>query len=404
MQSRVVRRHGWHARSAYSAFTVTWTGLRMSSTDVKSEMLAALALAEQDITSAVSAPVWRRLLAENPDFVRDLPASFQLELLRLINSAWPGFSIPIEAYDGTNDDGLDRLELLFEGLSALEVDLDPWQLGCPAVVYGQQQQPVVQNVELGAGWTVAFSFAACDLSMEDVNGGCDERLSLLVWLEALFEQPHLDIRAFAQSLDLVYEPAMSPEDGCFFRLECMRLEHGDGFCSELSPEELPALFDDDRARTEGLAIRSGELPADQVQLLLGSPAGLRPLFAAAPRVDEATASCSDSFHWQSEAETEASIQVSWQGAVWLPPHDCRSICSAPASDQASVWFEQTDLDVSFTCSGDGYLDYRCNYVFNQVADARESVLAVLADDRLCELYRYALGLTDLPQASSASPS
>ena len=404
MQSRAVHRRGWHASSAYSAYTVTWTGLRVTGTDLKTEMLAALTLAEQDITSAVSAPVWRRLLAEDPDFVGDLPAAFQLELLRLIHAAWPGFSVPTAAYDDTNEDGLDRLELLFEGLSTLVVDLDPWQLGCPAAVYGRQQQPVVQRVELGAGWAVEFRFAACDLSMEDVNGGCDERLSLLAWLEALFEQPHQDIRAFAQSLDLAYEPAMSPEDGRFFRFECMRLEHPDGFCAELGPEELPVLFDDDRARTEGMAVRSGELAADQVQLLVSSSTGLRPLFAAAPTVDEATASCSDGFHWQSEAETDASIAVSWQAAVWLPLQDFRTIRSAPVSDHASLLFERTDLNVSFTCSGDGYLDYRCNYLFNQVADARESVLAVLAEDRLYELYRYALGLTDLPLASSASPS
>jgi hypothetical protein len=356
------------------------------------EILDACQQAETDFQSAVSNPIWQLLFLENTAFTEELPPEFKLLLLKAIFLKWNQLSVPDEAFlddGGVEDRGLLELNSALERLREIEVDIDPWETEWPGVSYSDEDTELERSFEIGNGWSVNIRFADCDIEMKDVNYGCDERLSLGQWLEAFFGNPSADIRAVAEACDLSYEPAMSPEDGFYFRFCGLLLTHTSGDWFELEAHELGKVFKMDQKLVQQLEHGMGWLPSEALKSIRTANSGLRPIFDAPPDVDEETSGYSEAYEWHSP---EGVISLSWKCNCWLPaePRDDWTAEQPPSS--SSHYFSKQTIHIAFEAHGNSEGSAEIIYSRHRVEEARDEILKQLNDDRLQPLYLYALGL------------
>jgi hypothetical protein len=232
------------------------------------EALAICQLAEDDFQKAVANPIWQSLFNENPQFARDLPSQFKLLLLKSIYSKWGQLSVPDELLESESEAGQTSIVgQALESLSDIDVDIDPWETEWPGVTYSSDDVNLEQGFDIGHGWSVDILFNDCDIEMKDVDYGCDERIDSKLWLEALFADPDMDIRAFADECGLSYEPSMSPESGDRFRFAGIRLSSSSGDAIELEAHDLEDFFERGQELAHLLETQSGVLQANQLEML-----------------------------------------------------------------------------------------------------------------------------------------
>lgn len=369
------------------SFFATRLGLQMNS-----EILDACRQAETDFQAAVSSPIWQLLFLEDIAFTVELPSEFKLLLLKAVFSKCNQLSASDDAVlDDTEEDDRSHLELesALERLHEIEVDIDPWETEWPGVHYSDEDTELERSFEIGNGWSVDVRFADCDIEMKDVNYGSDERLSLGQWLEAFFRDPSEDIRAAAEACDLSYEPAMSPENGFYFRFSGFLFTHTSGDWLELEAHELGNTIETNQKLAQQLERGSGWLTNEELSSIYASNSGLRPIFDAPPSVDEDTGRYSDAYEWNS---SEGAISLSWKCNCWLPATPGDNLHPEQAPSSGSHYFTKHHIDIVFDAHGNSADFYQICYSRQYVSDAKDEILKLLNDYRLQPLYLYALGL------------
>jgi len=356
------------------------------------EILDACRHLETDFRSALSSPIWQSLYLENPAFAQELPSEFKIQLLKAIFLKWNQLSVPDEEFPGDGgeeDRHYFELNCLLERLSEIEVDVDPWETEWPGVRYTNEDTELERSFKIGDGWTVDIRFSDCDIEMKDVNYGCDERLCLRQWLEAFFENPNTDIRTFAEACDINYEPAMSPEEGFYFRFWGFLFTHTSGAYFELEAHEIEKIIESDQKLAQRLEASTGILESEDLLTLRTSNSELRPIIDAPPTVDEETHQESDAYEWYSHT---GWISLFWKFNCWLPSTSKggQSI-GAGGKDQLAV-FSKHPVDIEFDAHGNSPDFYQICFSRQYVDDAKDEILKLLDDDRLQPLYLYALGL------------
>jgi hypothetical protein len=353
--------------------------------------------AKSDIQKVIDDPLWTLLFIENPDFTSQLPSEFKLDLLRHLHKKWGGFdSVSLEALCSETKAGeqeLQRLAALADKLSSITVDLDPWETEWPGVRYSDDDCELNATIKLAGGWKVEFSFANCDVEMKDVEYGCDEKIGLANWLDALFTDCERDIRSFAESQGISYEPSMSPDGGWYTRLAGVLIEHESGAIVEVLPEELKKLFDSDAEIADHLKANNGKIALEDYKRIAQNDQGARPLFSAPPIADDETVRYSDGFNWQLE---NGHITVTWQCECWLPPPELVTQPLTENTSMAEIVFTRHQIKQTFSCSGCELYDCEICFARWKVIDALEEITKTLEVNELEGLYLYALGLGGTP--------
>jgi len=275
--------------------------------------------------------LWQILHLEDPDFlIREDPV-MKLRFLR-------------HAPDG-------QLEDLAEMLTDEPISVDVFEIHGASYEEADPGQ-LEHSVDLD-GFEVTLSCRDCDAEMEDVGGGCDERLSIGDCIRAYIFKPFEDLQSIAEQCGLEYEDNMSPCDGYPFRVDEIHIDNGEKL---LGYEWFS--FPDDRDLIARLVDTGDGIHRGVSVKEVGAR---RPLFGAPPVADQ-------------ETSDEGAITVRWSCDCFIPVRD--------SGDTETSWRKvQINEEADFYGSS-VHDDYTIEYAFSLPIELERLLAKDIGDSAL----------------------
>ncbi len=187
-----------------------------------------------------------------------------------------------------------------------------------------------------------------DAGLNDVEGGCDERMQLAVAIAALLLNDPRSLQEIAIENGLEYEPCLSPRNGYPMLPSCLELEY-DGKTFFWEWEDIPvnkAMIRNLLRREDGSYYLQNPREASNSAI---------PVFTDPPVYDDTQAA-------------EGIIKVIWDSEGYMP---------IERNDTLAQSFERIKIEESFEFVGHGLSDFTENYAYQYPADMQKEIEKLL---------------------------
>jgi hypothetical protein len=286
-----------------------------------------------DPKAAAQDPIWQLLHLEDKHFLRKQSGRLKLHLLGLLSE--------------------DDQELLQERLSGTAIPVDVFEID--SCNYDDSECFLSKEVQV-EGFSVDIFCYDTSAVMVDCEQ-CNERLPLAEVVIAFHNDRNQDLRVFAKSCGIEYEPNLSPKDGYPMRPGGVSVEI-DADSWEFEEDSFP----DDSEIIKQLTKEANLYVLKEEGLVVSD--GLRPLFSSAPS-------------WDDDWGTGGSVNVSWNCDCYIP-------VTGPEDHQRHFKKVRISEDIAFK-GNNTFDDCIVKYTFDKVTDLESALADELSKVKISDL-------------------